>query len=129
MVAIDTNIIVRFLTRDHAAQYKKVYRIFNEQEIFIPDSVILETEWVLRYAYKSKPEEICDAFTRLFGLKNVNLSNPYLTAQAINWHSEGLDFSDAIHLANSQQCERLYSFDSKFVKQSKQLTNCSVLKP
>ncbi len=129
MVAIDTNIIIRFLTRDDEAQYKKAYRIFNKQKNFIPDSVILETEWVLRYAYNFQSKNICDAFKRLFGLENVYISNPHSTAQAIEWHSSGLDFSDALHLAFSQECEQLYSFDSKFVTKAKGLSKCSVLKP
>ncbi len=44
MIAIDTNIIVRFLTRDDEQQYKKSFAIFKTKEIFIPDTVILETE-------------------------------------------------------------------------------------
>lgn len=129
MVAIDTNVIIRFLTRDNEAQYKKAYRIFNREEVFIPDTVILETEWVLRFAYKFQPKAICDAFNRLFGLDNVYLSNPHSTAQAIKWHTEGLDFSDALHLAHSQECEHLYSFDAKFSTKAKGHSKCSVLKP
>lgn len=44
MIAIDTNIIVRFLTRDDEKQYKKAYTVFQQNEIFIPDTVVLETE-------------------------------------------------------------------------------------
>jgi predicted nucleic-acid-binding protein len=44
MIAIDTNVIVRFLTRDDEKQYQKSYRIFaDSKQIFIPISVILET--------------------------------------------------------------------------------------
>ena len=52
MIAVDTNIIIRFLTHDDNLQYKKAFSIFNTQEVFIADTVILETEWVLRYAYE-----------------------------------------------------------------------------
>ena len=129
MIAIDTNIIIRFLTRDNEAQYKKAYRIFNSEDVFIPDTVILETEWVLRFAYKFKPNNICGALNKLFGLDNIYLSNPHSIAQAIKWHTEGLDFSDAMHLAHSQECEYLYSFDAKFSAKAKGLSKCSVLKP
>ena len=44
MIAIDTNISVRFLTHDDAVQYKKAYKLFNEHDVFIADTVILETE-------------------------------------------------------------------------------------
>ena len=76
MIAIDTNIIVRFLTRDDEAQFLKAYNIFKEEDIFIPDSVILETEWVLRYSYNFSIEDICQALKNTFGLPNVHLSNP-----------------------------------------------------
>ena len=51
MVAIDTNIIIRFVMRDDEAQYQASYDIFLSEEVYIPDTVILEVEWVLRYAY------------------------------------------------------------------------------
>ncbi|VAW54004.1 PilT protein-like [hydrothermal vent metagenome] len=129
MIAIDTNIIIRFLTHDNERQYKKAFSVFNSQEIFIPDTVILETEWVLRYAYSFSPEDICRAFTNLFGLKNIHLSNPTFIVQAIEWHKQGMDFSDALHLTQCQQYEKLYTFDKSFSSKSKNLTQCSVISP
>lgn len=129
MIAIDTNIVVRFLTHDDEAQFKKALKIFKTEDIFIPDSVILETEWVLRYAYDYKAGEICEAFTKLFGLANVHLLNPHLVSQAIGWHLQGLDFTDSLHLANSQQYTRFLTFDRKFINKAKGLCQCTVKKP
>jgi len=129
MIAIDTNIIVRFLTRDDERQYKKAFSVFNSQEIFIPDTVILETEWVLRYAYNFLPEDICGAFISLFGLKNIHLSNPTFISQAIEWHKQGMDFSDALHLTQCQQYEKLYTFDKLFSSKAKNVTRCLVTSP
>ena len=129
MIAIDTNIIVRFLTQDDDVQYEKAYEIFRKNEIVIPDTVIQETEWVLRYSYTFNPSDVCDAFRKLFGLENVHLQNPYLVLLAIEWYENGLGFSDAIHLAQSQHVSRLVTFDSKFIKRSKGLSKCSVVKP
>ena len=126
MIAVDTNIIIRFLTHDDENQYKKSFSIFNSQEIFIADTVILETEWVLRYAYEFSPKEICFAFRNLFGLKNIHLSEPTHISQAIDWHLTGVDFSDAIHLSKCQQYKQLYTFDRKFSRKAKNLTNCKV---
>ena len=50
MIAIDTNVIVRLITRDNEEQYQKSFKIFHDKNIFIADTVILETEWVLRFA-------------------------------------------------------------------------------
>lgn len=55
MIAIDTNIVVRFLTQDDPAQFKQAARLFRETELFIAESVLLETEWVLRFAYGFSP--------------------------------------------------------------------------
>jgi len=129
MIAVDTNIIVRFLTHDDDQQYQKAFTIFNSQQVFIPDTVILETEWVLRYAYRFPPKNICDAFTGLFGLKNTHLANPIFIAQAIEWHQQGLEFSDAMHLAQCQQYQTLYTFDKSFSHKAKDLTTCVVSLP
>ena len=65
MVAIDTNIIVRLLTRDDETQYKKALALFEKYDIFIADTVILETEWVLRYAYHFEQDSICNSFKKV----------------------------------------------------------------
>lgn len=129
MISVDTNIIIRFLTQDDNVQYKKAFSIFESSDVFIPDTVILETEWVLRFAYEFSPEDICAAFNKLFGLKNVHLMSAVHIAQAIDWHKNGLDFADALHLAHSQYHEKMYTFDKRFSTKSKGLTNCSVITP
>jgi len=73
MIAIDTNIIVRFLTADDLVQFKKTRGLFARENIFIPSTVILETEWVLRYAYKFGSADILVALRSLFGLPNVEV--------------------------------------------------------
>jgi predicted nucleic-acid-binding protein len=128
MIAVDTNIVVRFLTRDDESQFRQARKIFKSNEIFVPDTVILESEWVLRYAYGFGVGEICDAFGKLFGLPNVHLADPIATAKAIDWHKKGLDFSDAMHLSASQECQKLLTFDKKFSSRAKGLGKCKVLK-
>jgi predicted nucleic-acid-binding protein len=129
VIAIDTNILVRFLTCDDKQQFNKSLALFENHEVYIPDTVILESEWVLRYAYGFTPDAICGALTKLFGLPNVHTTNPTSVAQAIQWHELGLDFADALHLAQSQQYEQFFTFDSKLIRKAKGLSKCSVLKP
>lgn len=129
MIAVDTNIVVRLLTQDDEVQYQKSLELFQNHKIFIPDTVILETEWVLRFAYQFKPNQVGSALRKLLGLPNVYLTNHTLVHQALLWHENGLDFADAFHLAQSQDCERFYTFDEKLIKKAKGLTNCEVKKP
>lgn len=129
MIAIDTNIVVRFLTQDDEQQYRKSLKLFREQELFISDTVILETEWVLRFAYEFNHKQISDAFKNLFGLPNVQLANERLIEEVLRWYDNGLDFADAMHLSQSQQCIVFYTFDNKFIKKAKGLTECKVQQP
>ena len=129
MIAVDTNLIIRFLTHDDERQYKKAFAIFQKYEVFIPDTVVLETEWVLRYAYEFSIEDICNAFVNLFGLRNVHLSNPIFISQAIEWHRRGVDFADALHLTQCQQFQIFYTFDKKLISKAKGLSNCKVVLP
>lgn len=73
MRALDTNILVRFLTNDDSGQAKLVYRLFRQaeesREIFIvPVPVVLELFWVLDSAYGIPRKEILDAFDALLQL-------------------------------------------------------------
>jgi predicted nucleic-acid-binding protein len=129
MIAVDTNIVVRLLTQDDEQQYNKSLKLFQEQGIFIPDTVLLETEWVLRCAYHFRPDEICKAFKNLLGLPNVHVANGGLVAQTLQWHEQGLDFADAFHLASSQNCSTIYTFDARLVTKAKGLTKCEVQHP
>ena len=129
MISVDTNLVVRLLTGDDEPQYRQARQVFESEQIFIADTIVQETEWVLRYAYHFSAEDIADAFTRLFGLKNIHLSVPAVIANAVEWHREGMDFSDALHLAQSQQCERLVTFDKRFLTKAKSLGKCPVVVP
>lgn len=129
MTAVDTNVVVRLLTRDNVAQYNASRTLFETGDIFIPDTVILETEWVLRFAYDFKPAEISSSLRKLFGLPNVRLTNAALVAQVIKWHEEGMDFADAFHLSLSQSQATLKTFDDQFIKRSIDFSPCKVTRP
>lgn len=64
----------------------------------------------------------------LLGLPNVEAEDAGRIAIALIWHQTGLDFADALHLASSQHCDELYTFDSDFAKQGKEVSSCVVKK-
>ncbi len=129
MIAIDTNVLVRLLVNDHPAQSKASHRLFSSEDIFVPDTVLLETEWVLRAAYELQPADVCLAFRRICGLPNVSLADAALVAQVIDWHEAGFGFADAFHLALSKDQEAMKTFDAAFIRNARQLTNRRVEKP
>ena len=51
IIALDTNVVVRFLTNDDAIQARRARRLIEQNEVVIPLTVLLEAEWVLRAAY------------------------------------------------------------------------------
>jgi predicted nucleic-acid-binding protein len=128
-IAVDTNILVRFLTHDDEQQYQQAYTLFQFPRVYIATTVFLETEWVLRYAYKYDASEIIRAFRMLVGLPNVEAEDSGKLANALTWHQAGLDFADALHLASSQQCDALYTFDREFANKGKRVSACEVKKP
>ena len=128
MIAIDTNVLVRLLVNDQPIQGKASQKLFASEDIFIPDTVLLETEWVLRAAYGLGRIEVCAAFRRVCGLRNVAVSDGPLIAQVIDWHEAGFDFADAFHLSLSQHLDAIKTFDEKFAKRGKNLSDCRVEK-
>jgi predicted nucleic-acid-binding protein len=48
VLAIDTNVIIRYLTRDDAEQFAKANALIGAEDVFVCTTVLLETEWVLR---------------------------------------------------------------------------------
>lgn len=127
MIAVDTNVLVRLLTRDDEKQFQKAASLFAENDIFIAATAILETEWILRYTYKFAPEAILNAFGKTFGLPNVQIQNPESIARAIDLARKGLDFADALNLTSApKECSSFATFDTALVKKAKGLTRCEV---
>lgn len=129
MIAVDTNLIVRLLTEDDPGQAKRAAKTMASDQIFIPKTVILETEWVLRYAYEISREDICNGFRKLLGLPNLEVEDQQSVFQAISWFSKGLDFADALHLASSPSANSFVTFDKDFIKKARSLGLKSITSP
>jgi len=113
MLAVDTNVIIRYLTRDDAAQFAKADALVKSNDLHVCTTVLLETEWVLRHGYRFSRAEIVKALGAFAGLPRVTLEDPALAAQALDWMGRGMDFADALHLAKASECEVFVSFDRR----------------
>jgi predicted nucleic-acid-binding protein len=129
MISIDTNVLVRLLTRDDEVQYAKTERLVRNGIVFVPETVLLETEWVLRFAYQLDRSQIHDLFTCVLGLENVKVDRPLVVHDALSWFQDGMDFADALHLGGSSHCEKLATFDRAFIKSAKDCSPCTVALP
>jgi predicted nucleic-acid-binding protein len=121
MIAIDTKIIVRLIVNDDAAQVAVARRLMQREAILITSTVVLETEWVLRSVYNLQPQQILAGLTRIFGLENVDTENPAAIAKAFSAYSQGMDFADAMHLAQSARTAGFATFDKSLQRSAKRI--------
>ena len=129
MLAVDTNVIVRFLTRDDARQFASADTLIRTENVYVCATVLLETEWVLRSVYGYAPTRIAAALHDLVALPRVTVEDPAAVAQALKWSADGMDFADALHLARTQQCEGFVSFDRRLARTASSVAGLTVRAP
>lgn len=128
MIAVDTNILARFYCDDQddpeAARQRPVARrvMLDSAAVFVPLTVVLEFEWVMRGFYEVDAESFCIAIEHLLGMPHVTVERWEAVKDALDLHRGGLDFADALHWASSRSCERFVSFDDRrFVRRARRL--------
>jgi len=120
MVTLDTNVWVRYLTNDDELQARRAMTLLEQSDaVFLPKTVLLELEWVLRAAYGVRPAAIHRSLLHILGLPMVIAESESQVAAALDFYSEGFDFADALHLASSDTTQAVFTFDEKFVRKGK----------
>ena len=126
MHAVDTNILVRLSTKDDVTQAKRAHDLFSKGAVFISKTVLLETEWVLRYVYALEQSTILHALRGILGLPNVDVEDPLVVSQSLDWVEKGLDFADALHVASSQDAQKISTFDAALQKKARSIMAMTV---
>lgn len=124
MKLVDTNIILRFLTRDDRKKAEKCYRLFQravkgEEELFISDLAIAETIWVLEKAYKLSKSDIRQKIEAILNTQNLIFQNLEILEEAIVlYDAYDIDFIDTYHviLAGKLEMKTIFSYDRDFDK-------------
>jgi predicted nucleic-acid-binding protein len=115
-IALDTNLLVRLLTGDEPEQARRVADLIDASPAcFVPITVVLELEWVLRGAYRLERGAVIAALEGLMAIRQVHLEQEDLVRQALAWHQQGLEFADALHLLRSEGCARFATLDRALV--------------
>jgi predicted nucleic-acid-binding protein len=127
MLAIDTNVIVRYLVRDDQSQAERADDLIGNNRIWIAKTVLLETEWVLRDTYSIERRRIADILRAVAGITTVQVEDEVEVASALDWFAAGMDFADALHLASSARAREFATFDQKFVARAARLTPFRIL--
>ena len=128
MIALDTNILARFYVADpadpEAARQRPIARrlLSESSRAFVPLTVILELEWVLRAFYGFAAGDFVRVAKHLLGLPNVSVEEWPRIADALALHTGGLEFADALHLLASSHCAEFVTFDDRrFARRAKRL--------
>ena len=119
MQAIDTNVVVRYLTGDDPGQAGKARDVIDTGGVFVSTTVLLECEWVLRSVYGLSGEDVAAALKAFSGLPGVTVESPYLLREALDRAEKGMDFADALHLGAAAHCQTMLTFDRSFIRKAR----------
>jgi predicted nucleic-acid-binding protein len=124
MKALDTNILVRFLTGDDELQAQTAYSIFKKaesekKELFVPLLVVLEMIWVLESVYDIKRADILDAIQDLLLMPILKFDQQPALQQLLPAAKDNTyDLSDLLIALSAKinGCEAVLTFDKKASK-------------
>lgn len=123
MIALDTNVLVRFFADDDPAQRQAVRELFaslsRANPGFISQPVLVEMVWVLSRSYGMSRREWLDALWVLVQSDEIEFDDGECVVEALDAAEEGADLADALIHANGRQfqVEETVTFDRQAAKQ------------
>ena len=116
MIAVDTNILVRYLVKDDHGQTVLATKFLANNQCIVLKTVLLEVVWVLSSpaGYNLPRKIVHERLLHVLGLSCIETEDAGNVAQALNWYSKGMDFADALHLSGSSKHAGIATFDRKF---------------
>jgi predicted nucleic-acid-binding protein len=124
MLGVDTNVIVRYLTRDDQQQYERARRLIDREvtkgePVLVGLLVLLETEWVLRSRYEIAKPDIVSAFSALLDTADLAFEDePSVETAIYFWRDSAADFADCLIEARHRKlgCRATATFDGRALK-------------
>ncbi len=127
MKALAANVLARFFIDDdeddQAARQRPAAIAAMSQRAYVPVTVVLEFEWVMRGFYGLRPEETARVLRALAGIEHISLEDRDAVLAAIDGLAQGVDFADALHLARSAKCFAFVTFDQRLAKRASSLAS------
>ena len=120
MIALDTNVLVRLLTRDHEAQALRVKALFDSQGedgiFFVSDIVLAELCWTLERSYRHSRSEIDAAISALSVNRSLSLESSRAVEEALGlFRTVEAGFPDCLIAAKARLrgCSKTVTFDRR----------------
>ena len=126
MPALDTNVLVRYVVEDDPAQLAAARRLIRRcvgegLALFVPVTVVLELEWVLRSSFGFAKHDVLMTMSSLFSAAELTFESERALEVALQLFRKGsADFADCLHVALAVQAgeEPLWTFDKAAAKVS-----------
>lgn len=124
MPALDTNVLVRYVVEDDTTQLAAAKRLIRRcisegRTLFVPVTVTLELEWVLRASFEYTKDEVMEVLSSLFSAAELTFESERGLEAALHLYREGsADFADCLHIALAAQAGELplWTFDRRAAK-------------
>ena len=124
MPALDTNILVRYIVEDDAAQLAAAKHLISRSvadgsTLFVPVTVVLELEWVLRSRFEFGKVDVLMTLSSLFSATELSFESERALEVALQLFRQGsADFADCLHVALATQAgeQPLWTFDKRAAK-------------
>lgn len=126
MPSLDTNVLVRYVVQDDDAQLAAARRLIRKfvsqgQTLFVPVTVALELEWVLRSNFEYSRDETLGVISQLLSAAELTFESERALEVALHLYRNGpADFADCLHIALAAQAGEspLWTFDKQAGKVS-----------
>jgi len=121
MIALDTNILVRLVTRDNEAQAQRVKAVFDAHgeehgAFFVSDIVLAELCWTLSRSYDLVRDDIARTIRALLDNSSIAFESPLAVRNAlISFETKAADFPDCLIVAkaNHAGCSHTLTLDQR----------------
>lgn len=123
MIALDTNVLVRFLVQDDERQARRAKALVDrvartDDRAFVSDIVLCELVWVLGRSYRFARAEIAAVLRRLVAARQLAFDSTDRVLRALTAYERGSgDFADYMlrEQARSAGCSAIATFDRKLL--------------